>query len=364
MKAKTEVRGHRGDGPPFPAEMLYESAALASDGPALVILDEQAGLADYAGLLRLQGVRFTTTRWDVYRRFAKRVDSVTFGDLDFSDIEPRTLGAVYFRIAKEKPVVHHVVNAAARVLKPGGTLHLCGFRKEGTKTYVTKAEALLGGPAKVRTTRSGLRAAVIASTGRPEGELLPDQDYLALRRVTGAAGLAFYSKPGVFGWNKVDRGSALLASVAAIPAGSRVLDLGCGYGYLSIRAAAASPDAVTATDSSAAAVTACRRNFSEYAIPGEVVPSDCGDSLPGPFDVVLCNPPFHLGFGTDAELGRRFLSAVYRLVDDDGTAFVVVHSVVPLEQRVDPLFADIATLIDDGTFKVIRLSKSSGACTR
>lgn len=361
MTGNPDSHGNRDGNPRSPAQVLCRSAALAGDGPALVVLDEQAGPPDYAGFLGLPGVYFTTSRWNVYREFAERTAAIAFSDLDFSDIQSHTLGAVYFRIAKEKPVVHHVVNAATRVLRPGGTLHLCGFRREGTKTYVTKAEALLGGPARVKTTRSGLRSAVITSTGQPGCEPLPDQDYATLRRVTSNDGLAFYSKPGVFGWNKVDRGSALLMSAAAIPAASRVLDLGCGYGYLSIRAAAAGPTAVTATDNSAAAVAACRRNFREFAIPGDVVPSDCGDTLPGPFDVVLCNPPFHLGFRTDAALGTRFLHAVRRLTDDAGAAFVVAHSVVPLEERVRTLFAQIATLADDGIFKVVRLSEPSGA---
>ena len=57
-----------------------------------------------------------------------------------------------------------------------------------------------------------------------------------------------YSKPGIYGWQKIDRGSALLieqlsdvlASMARAP--KRLADLGCGYGYLSIMAAQQLPD--------------------------------------------------------------------------------------------------------------------------
>jgi len=83
---------------------------------------------------------------------------------------------------------------------------------------------------------------------RPAG-LLPDDDYTQLRGVKVTPELSVQTKPGIFGWRKEDPGSALLASVADIPGGASVLDLGCGYGYLAIRAAQRGAGRVWATDS-------------------------------------------------------------------------------------------------------------------
>src|SRR5690606_29767337 len=69
-----------------------------------------------------------------------------------------------------------------------------------------------------------------------QGELDSDH-YPDLRELT-IGELRFLSKPGLYGWNKIDQGSALLVETfkAHFPSANchyqRCLDLGCGYGYL------------------------------------------------------------------------------------------------------------------------------------
>src|SRR5690606_14598650 len=124
--------------------------------------------------------------------------------------------------------------------------------------------------------------------------------------------------PGIFGWNKLDRGSVLLAeqavavlSGAALPGASTsdvasgepasgglgsVLDLGCGYGYLLLATADLPFSSRTATDNNAAAIIAAEANFDQRELAVTVTLDDCGAHLQEQFDVILCNPPFHHGF--------------------------------------------------------------------
>lgn len=75
----------------------------------------------------------------------------------------------------------------------------------------------------------------------------------------------------------------------------RVLDLCCGNGSLGILAALTYPDIeVTGADLSEDALAVARINVERHALQGRVhlVQSDGWTAVPGPWDLVLCNPPY------------------------------------------------------------------------
>lgn len=75
----------------------------------------------------------------------------------------------------------------------------------------------------------------------------------------------------------------------------RVLDLCCGNGSLGILAALTYPDVeVTGADLSEDALAVARINVERHALQGRVhlVQTDGWTAVPGPWDLVLCNPPY------------------------------------------------------------------------
>jgi len=279
-----------------------------------------------------------------------------FSDFDFSHIDEASLQRIYYRTSKEKAVVHHVINAAARLLKPGGELILAGEKQQGIQTYIKKAEQRLGSEAVVEKDGPA-RIGVIQK--KSVGEALDDSDYPTLRPAISTEDVLFYSKPGVFGWQKIDQGSAFLAShlTKSVIQGRRVLDLGCGYGYISVMAQKYQPAVTHATDNNAAALLACRKNFALNNITGDVIADHIGSSLAPGYDVVLCNPPFHQGFDVEHSLTHDFVAASARLLTKHGQAFFVTNSFVPLEKVAVSYFGRVSVLANNRQFKVILLAE-------
>ncbi|CBL45637.1 Ribosomal RNA small subunit methyltransferase C [gamma proteobacterium HdN1] len=304
-------------------------------------------------------------------------------DARFSDLAPQDLHSqdatqpfrsIVYRISKEKAFVHHVLRAARDVLQHAaraaaqssteslGQLYLIGGKQEGIKTYIRNAEACIGPLVYQQNGSHSTRLAVLQYDQKIIGDSSApdDRDYHRLRLIGEEDGLQFYSKPGQFGWEKIDAGSQLLAS--CFPqlfqqSPGRVLDLGCGYGYLSLQVSRYHPSQITATDNNSAALLSCRFNFQFHHIHyGNVIADDCARQITGLFDTVICNPPFHQGFDTRRDITTRFIEAAHSHLDRKGQALFVVNAFIPLEQRAADYFERTELINSNRQFKVLRLT--------
>jgi 16S rRNA (guanine1207-N2)-methyltransferase len=282
--------------------------------------DEQIDAALAAAAPQRESLQVSTNRSDIGALLTARGIAVALND--FNARPPADLQHAVFRIAKEKALVHYVINRALECLPVGGKLFLSGYKNEGIKTYLDKAAARAGSECVIERD-SGAFCGVIERRAEL-GAALPDQDYAVLRRITFDETLTLWSKPGIFGWQKIDAGSAFLIDHLADvwpTAPRRVLDLGCGYGYLTVSAARHWPVAeFIATDSNIAAVVACAENMRQEHIRGVALAADCAATIDESFDAILCNPPFHQGFDVESELTMRFLRSAQRLLQRGGRA--------------------------------------------
>lgn len=298
-----------------------------------------------------------TNRWDIARLARGKVADVYFCDFDFS-VPAGRYQRIIFPVSKEKAVVHHVINRAPDVLEPRGQLILCGQKSSGIKTYAGKVAGYFGcGKTLQKSGQEYLSRNTLPAAGIG-GPPLDDSDYEQLRPLDLLGGL--YSKPGLFGWNKIDAGSELLAHQFGhrLPEdGARVVDLGCGYGYLSSRLAERGNYRFVATDNNAAALAACARNFAELEIAGEVTPSDAGDRLESDCaELLICNPPFHQGFQVEGDLTERFLQNAARILVPGGRALFVVNEFIPLARRARAYFSAAELIAKENGFCVYCLT--------
>ncbi|KGK42492.1 hypothetical protein LH51_06915 [Nitrincola sp. A-D6] len=328
-----------------------------SPDDSLWLVDENISQPLPAALSQIQAI---TNRFDLYQHMQETGWMCYFSDFDLSHLPQRSLARIVLRIPKEKPLTHYLINQAALLLKDQGELILIGDKSEGIRTYSQRAKERLGGQLSETKMNAGLWFANITCAAQVSTRELDDQRYTQLRELSDKSGFSFFSKPGLYGWQKVDQGSAFLCDELATllgqptPLSGRILDLGCGFGYLSLRSASTHAH-LTCTDNNAAALRACRVNLDHQGLKGEVIASDAGNSLNGPYDTILCNPPFHTGFATNSDITNRFIAAAARLLTDDGNACFVVNKHIGLEHKAGPHFGKIRLHADNGHFKLIHL---------
>jgi 16S rRNA G1207 methylase RsmC len=127
---------------------------------------------------------------------------------------------------------------------------------------------------------------------------------------------------GVFSSNRLDPGTSVLLHKAPLPTGGVLLDLGCGYGPITVVLATAAPLAqVVAVDVNERARTLARRNAAALQLDARVrvmAPDEVEENLL--FDQIWSNPPIRIG---KTELHALLLRWLPRL-KPDGVAWLVV----------------------------------------
>jgi 16S rRNA (guanine1207-N2)-methyltransferase len=145
-------------------------------------------------------------------------------------------------------------------------------------------------------------------------------------------GLTLCAHGAAFAGTKIDIGTrALLRSLDRMaPAAASVLDLGCGTGVLAAALARSRPGlTVLAVDQSAAAVGSARATARVNGLADriEVVRDDAAATVPdASVDLVVCNPPFHVGAAVVTTAADRLFAAAARVLRPGGELWTVYNS--------------------------------------
>ena len=273
---------------------------------------------------------------------------------------------VAFRIPTEKLALLQLLADAFTILKIGGQCCIAGATNEGIKS----AASLLGeifGNATVLATDSGFRVvmAVKRAITTPGGALLanPLLERDAFRPVDvtmRGVEMHLFTRPGVFSWEHIDEGTSILADVMEIHAGDDVLDLGCGSGALGLLAAQLSGTGrVTMLDVDAEAVRCATRAIEAAGAANcRAIVSDVASAVHDErFDVVVTNPPFHVGKQTDLDVPTQFIRDAWRVLKPGGRLQLVANRTLPYERLVFDTFGNRTTVHDGPRFKVLSATR-------
>jgi 16S rRNA (guanine1207-N2)-methyltransferase len=239
---------------------------------------------------------------------------------------------------------------ALRALKVGGRLDVMAPKDKGGSRLKKELQAF--GVEIGETAKAHHRRCVVI---RPE-TLTGIDEAIAGGAPRIVPGLEAWSQPGVFAWDRIDPGSALLAEHLPPMKGGGV-DLGCGYGALSV-VTLRSP-AVTALrliDLDRRAVEAARRNVEDPRATFDQADvrlvEDTGDR-----DFVVSNPPFHDGGAEDRRLGQAFIRKAAGLLKKGGVAWIVANRHLPYEAELNEAFKRVRMVADAGGYKLFEAVK-------
>ena len=173
----------------------------------------------------------------------------------------------------------------------------------------------------------------------------------------------FVSQPGIFGWDRVDAGSALLAGV--LPDGifrGAGADFGCGYGYLAADILARQPKVkrLYCLDADYRAVEAARANLADKGTAekyfGWADLTQRQKDLPA-LDFVVMNPPFHEGKNAQYSIGIDCIKTAAASLKKGGWLWMVANAHLPYETALDTCFAAVEKVTEEQGFKVFHARK-------
>lgn len=172
----------------------------------------------------------------------------------------------------------------------------------------------------------------------------------------------FWTRPGLFSWDRIDAGTAMLLPFLATGLSGVVADLGCGMGVIADHVLATSPavEKIICIDADARAVDAARKNLADRH-PARAVEYHWADLsqdfVHPPVDHVVMNPPFHAEKITAINLGRAFIGNAARILRPGGTLTMVANAHLPYEDILAEKFASITRLHQAGGFKIMRAKR-------
>jgi 16S rRNA (guanine1207-N2)-methyltransferase len=320
------------------AAALTEAEERGIDGSAIAVIGDGYG----ALTLPLVAAGLTGVRVHQDPVTGRRALTRNAAALDLTGFAPHELDAellsgarlVLLQLPKGLAELEEIADAVARWAAPDAVLLAGGRVKHMT---LAQNEVLARFFARVQPQRGERKSRlIVAAEPRP---LAADPPF-PVSSPHPELGLTLCAFGGAFAGDRVDIGTRVLLEVMRERAqdlvalarrdGFTAVDLGCGTGALAASLAVAAPQArIIATDRSSTAVRSARATMAANGVADrvDVTLDDAGSEIPdGSVDLILLNPPFHLGASVHEGAGRRLIDAAARMLRPGGEVWTVFNS--------------------------------------
>ncbi|MGH2533831.1 MAG: methyltransferase [Thermomicrobiales bacterium] len=273
---------------------------------------------------------------------------------------PDAFDVATLEIPNDRKLARRWLGEAYATLKPGGALYLTGANRQGIKSIIKDAGDLFGAVDLLRY-RQGHR---VGRAIRGDGDREPPEWFRepgispgtwAEYDVTARGHrLRVRSLPGVFSHGRLDDGTAFLLDAPGLSFEGRVLDLGCGSGVVGLIAAVEGAEQVDLVDANLLAVACVRENIARLglgnarALAGDVI-EPVRDQR---YDVVVTNPPFHVGGETDIAVAHAFIAGAREVLRPGGRFYLVANRPLVYEPLLRARFATVARVAASNRYAV------------
>jgi 16S rRNA (guanine1207-N2)-methyltransferase len=162
--------------------------------------------------------------------------------------------------------------------------------------------------------------------------------------------LGVWSQPGVFSWDRLDPGTAMLIENLP-PLRGRGADFGCGIGILAH--AALVSEAVTdivLADIDRRAIECAQHNVADPR--ARFLWADLRSAEISDLDFVVMNAPFHDAGAEDKSLAQTFVKRAAQALGKGGVCYMVANRHLPYEAIITPVFKRAELLIETGGYKI------------
>lgn len=256
-------------------------------------------------------------------------------------------------------LVQEQLSEIAKRLSVGGRLYLLSHKKGGVNRHIALMEAYFGASNVSMVGRGGGGVRVIEAVKNEELQTESYPTYIPIEieildhKLTVETSASLFSKEGI------DQGTRFLLETIDLNEGKEILDVGSGWGAIGLTIATINPAAhVTMFDVDLRAVDAATRNTEKLGLSDRVKvigTADIINDIPGSYDVVLSNPPFHQN---NAILNQLFVG-VRDKTAKNGKIYLVI------EKSYAPKFSDILnnvmgngrTVADNGRYVILTSRK-------
>ena len=361
-----------------PAALLLAEHVKVASGDRIVHLNCGNGLAAAVAAKAAPDVRVYLSDRNILSTEAARrtldANRITDGEIFLGHgvrVLPANVRAdsVVIRIPQERVALLQLLVDAFSILRDGGRCYIAGATNEGIKTAANTIETIFGN-ARVLARDSSHRVVVAAKRTAeitlPEGADVAILDSGTFREVDvtlRGRSHRLCTRPGVFSWEHLDEATSILADTMDVHEAQSVLDLGCGSGALGVVASSLSPESrITMVDADIEAVRSAERTAEVNGMTNwRAIASDiAGAVLDARFDVVVTNPPFHVGKATDLDVPLQFIADAHDVLTTGGRLFLVANRTLPYEQAIKHRFGNVSNVHDGPRFKVLSARRTDG----
>lgn len=240
-----------------------------------------------------------------------------------------------------------------RLLPAGGWLVCCQHNDLGAKALEKDCRDLAGDVGSSSKFHS--RVIWAQKTDAVHQEIL--KEWLSLGTPRLVEDSTLLAAPGMFSWQKADKGSALLAEYLPADLSGRGADIGAGWGYLSHHVLKNSPAAhIDLYEAEKTALDMARVNLAPFAGKAGFFWKDVqAEKLAGPYDFIVCNPPFHHMDAQDNMLGQNIVLQGFKALKSCGRMFVVANRHLPYEKYLAVAGAKVTVLADKDGYRVLEV---------